>query len=85
MSRKRQREDGWQSRKALTERFAVCQRSSMKHSPAVAANEDKAQLLESRKAATTRRPTRPANGSPSGRAVTEGDGEGYSVLQNSFR
>ena len=39
------------------------QHSSVEHSPAVASNEDKARLLKSRKA-TTRRPARPANGSP---------------------
>ena len=39
------------------------QHSSVEHSPAAVANEDKARLLKSRRA-TTRRPARPAKGSP---------------------
>ena len=50
-----------------TERFVTKERSSVEHSPAAVANEGKARLLKSRKA-TTHRPTRPANGSPFGRA-----------------
>ena len=43
--------------------FVPEQHSSVEHSPAAVANEGKARLLKSRKA-TTHRPARPANGSP---------------------
>ena len=47
----------------VTERFVTKERSSAEHSPAAASNEGKARLFKSRKA-TTRRPARPAKGSP---------------------
>ena len=47
--------------------FVPEQHSSVEHSPAAVANEGKARLFKSRKA-TTHRPTRPAKGSPFGRA-----------------